>query len=48
MQTINRTKEKINDRLQMILLDVESFEYGELTPYELVKKIKEKINKLLN
>ena len=46
MKTINRTKEKINDRLQMILLDVESFEYGEFTPYELVKKIKEEIKKI--
>ena len=46
MKTINRAKEKINDRLQIILLNVESFEYGELTPYELVKKIKEEIKKI--
>ena len=46
MKTINRTKEKINDSIQVILINVESFEYGELTPYELVKKIKEQINKI--
>ena len=52
MKTITRTKakelikEKINDSLQMILIDVESFEYGEFTPYELVEKIKEEINKI--
>ena len=48
MQTINKHKanEKINDSVQMILIDIVSFEYGEFTPYQLVEKIKEEINKI--
>tara|TARA_R110001592_G_scaffold12808_1_gene60354 strand:- start:673 stop:840 length:168 start_codon:yes stop_codon:yes gene_type:complete len=48
MQTINRTKEKINDSLKMILMYVEIFEDGEFTPYQLVERIKEQINKINN
>ena len=48
MQTINRNKAKINESLQIILIDIEIFEDGEFTPYQLVERIKEQINKINN
>lgn len=48
MKTIykHKEKEKINDSVQMILIDIVSFKYGEFTSFELVEKIKEEINKI--
>tara|TARA_R110002095_G_scaffold138510_1_gene120072 strand:- start:452 stop:610 length:159 start_codon:yes stop_codon:yes gene_type:complete len=48
MQTINRNKAKINESLQIILIDIEIFEDGEFTPYQLVERIKEQIKKINN
>jgi len=39
---------KINpfDSIKMILMDIEIFEDGDFTPYELVERIKEQLNKI--
>ena len=41
-------KWNVNDSVKMILIDIEIFEEGAHTPYELVERIKEELDKINN
>jgi len=38
----------VNDSVKMMLIDIEIFEEGDYTPYELVERIKEELDKINN
>ena len=39
-------KWNINDSVKMMLIDIEIFEEGDYTPYELVERIKEELDNI--